>query len=211
MQQRREKIIFTAFRLFCARGIEHVPLTEVAKASGVGETTIYRYFETKTALVLEAFVKLWDSIMSHVEESAESARDYPSLSGHEQIGVWLDAFQQLYQQNTDFILFSYEAKLYLLRHQVKLSRNQQDMLMQSIKEPCLNALEKGRADGSIPIAQDSEDIFYAIWGAVRGYIVKIAIYGELYGNDSPWESRYEVMKTGILSALRAGWKIPPQK
>lgn len=209
IQERRERIILTAFHLFCERGIEDVPLTEIARAARVGETTIYRYFENKTNLVVEAFVKLWDSIMGHVEKSVETIQNYESLSGHQQIAVWIESFRQLYLNSSDFVLFSYEAKLYLLRHKVRLNRLQQDAMMHTFKGPCIAALEKGRRDGSIPIQQDCEDIFYAIWGSIRGYIVKIVIYDGLYGEDSPWESRYEVMKDGILNALSSGWM--PQK
>lgn len=209
MQERRKTIVMTAFKLFCERGIEDVSLIEIARASKVGETTIYRYFENKTTLVLEAFIKLWDMIMTQVEQSAEQHDNYHEMTGYDQIAVWLDAFQQLYQNKADFILFSYEAKLYLLRHKILLNSIQQDALMHSIKPPCLAALEKGKKDGSIPIVEDSEDVFYAMWGAIRGYIVKIVIYNSLYGEDSPWESRYPVMKTGILSALRSGWNTPP--
>lgn len=208
MRERRKTIVMTAFQLFCERGIEDVSLVEIAKAANVGETTIYRYFENKTTLVLEAFIKLWDMIMRQVEQAAEHYDNYYALTGYDQIAVWLDAFQQLYQNKADFILFSYEAKLYLLRHKIKLNSIQQDALMHSIKPPCLAALEKGKADGSIPILEDSENVFYAMWGAIRGYIVKIVIYDSLYGEDSPWESRYQVMKTGILSALRSGWNAP---
>lgn len=205
MKERRKTIIDTAFRLFCERGIEDVPLAEIAKEAKVGETTIYRYFDNKTTLVLEAFVILWDMIMSKVEQTVENTENYQLLTGFEQMAVWLDSFRQLYINNSDFILFSYEAKLYLLRHKIKLNRFQQDTLMQSIKGPCLAALEKGRKDGSIPVKQDLEDIFYAVWGSIRGYIVKIAIYNELYGEDSPWESRYKIVEEGILTALKDGW------
>lgn len=208
MLERRKTIILTAFHLFCERGIEDVPLTEIAKAAKVGETTIYRYFENKTNLVLEAFIKLWDLIMSHVEESVKGAGNYSTLTGYEQIARWIDSFRQLYMNQSDFILFSYEAKLYLLRHKVKLNRYQQDTLMHAIKGPCLAALEKGKADGTIPIRQSCDDVFYAMWGSIRGYIVKIVIYNGLYGEDSPWESRYRVMESGILSALRSGWTAP---
>lgn len=208
IQERRERIILTAFHLFCERGIEDVPLLEIARAAKVGETTIYRYFENKTNLVVEAFVKLWDSIMGHVEKSVESVGNYDSLTGYQQIAAWIESFRQLYLNNADFVLFSYEAKLYLLRHKVRLNRFQQDAMMHAFKGPCIAAVEKGKADGSTPIPQDSEDVFYAIWGSIRGYIVKIVIYNGLYGEDSPWESRYEVMKDGILSALSSGWAPP---
>lgn len=208
MQERRKTMIQTAFRLFCDRGIENVSLSEIAKTAKVGENTLYRYFENKEKLVLEAFVKLWDTIMHDVEQTVEEVPNYDALSGYGQIRAWLEGFRHLYQNDKEFVLFSYEAKLYLLRHHIKLDRFQQDMLMQAFHGPCLAALEKGKADGSIPVTESSEDLFYAIWGSIRGYVVKIVIYGELYGDDSPWESRYEAMERGILCALSSGWSPP---
>lgn len=208
MQRRRETIIDTAFRLFSDYGIERVSLSKIAKTARVSENTIYRYFANKESLVLEAFVMLWDTIMQSVEQAVESIPNYDAMSGYGQVRVWIEGFRHLYQINQQFVLFSYEAKLYLLRQNIKLDKFHQDALMQSFRGPCLAALDKGKKDGSIPVKEDSEDLFYAIWGSIRGYVVKIVIYGELYGEDSPWESRYQVMENGILSALSSGWSPP---
>lgn len=208
MQKRRETIIQNAIQLFCERGIESVKLTEISAKSKVGKATIYRYFGNKEKLVLEAFINLWDTIMSKVDEIVEGTPNYSLLTGYEQIKVWIEGFRHLYQVNEDFVLFSYEAKMYLLRHNVKLDKLQQDTLMQAFRAPCLAALDKGKKDGSIPVRENSENIFYAIWGSIRGYVVKIVVYDKLYEEDSPWESRYQVMENGILSALHAGWDPP---
>lgn len=210
MQARKETMIQTAFRLFCDRGIENVSMLEIAKQAQVGENTLYRYFANKETLVLEAFIKLWDTIMHNVEEVVESVPNYDALTGYGQMRVWLKGFRHLFQSDKEFVLFSYEAKLYLLRHSIRLDRFQQDALMQSFRGPCMAALEKGKADGSIPAKESNEDLFYSIWGTIRGYVVKVVIYGELYGEDSPWESRYEVMTRGILSALSSGWSPPEE-
>lgn len=201
IEKRRERIILTAFELFCKRGIESVSMAEIAKSARVGETTLYRYFETKTNLVSEAFVKLWDFIMSHLKESILATENYPNLSGYEQIATWVESLRSLYQNNADFILFSYEAKFYLVRNNVKLNRNQQDILMHAIRKPCMQSIEKGKADGSILKTIDSEDVFYVIWGAIRGFIVKIVIYDRLYSGESPWKEKYDVLKAGILRAI----------
>lgn len=208
MQVRRETMIQTAFRLFCDRGIEHVSLSEIARKAHVGENTVYRYFTNKETLVVEAFFKLWDAIIQEVERNVADTPRYDDLTGYHQVRIWIESFRFLYQTHREFVLFSYEAKLYLLRQQVKLSRLHQDTLMRTFRGPCLAALEKGKADGSIPAEENSEDLFYAIFGALRGYIVKIVIYGSLYGEDSPWESRYRIVERGILSALRSGWNLP---
>lgn len=206
LQKRREGIIQTAFLLFCEKGIEAVRLTEIARKSHVSEATIYRYFGNKEQLVLEAFVKLWDNIMRNVYQIVIGMPDYEAMTGYEQMRAWLDGFCHLYQKDGDFVLFSYEAKMYLLRHDIRMDKMHQDVLMHSWRTSCLDALEKGKKDGSMPVEADGEDLFYAIWGTIRGYVAKIVIYDKLYEGDSPWENRYETVKNGILCALRAGWR-----
>lgn len=206
--ERRKTIINAAFQLFCDSGIEAVPLSKIAQKAKVSENTLYRYFGSKETLVMEAFIKLWDTIMQYVDQLAESIPNYGDLTGYGQMQVWIESFRHLYQFDKDFVLFSYEAKLYMVRHNIKLDKFQQDMLMQSFRGPCLKALEKGKMDGSIPVKEDSEDMFYAIWGAIRGYVVKIVIYENLYGEDSPWENRYNVLAKGILKSLSCGWDPP---
>lgn len=203
MQQRREMIIMTAFRLFCSEGIEHVTIARIARESKVGETTVYRYFANKTELVLQTFLRVWDMIMTQVERTVESVAEYSDMSGYRQIETWLRAFQVLYSPSSeDFVLFSYEAKLYLVRQKVKLDLYCQDLLMHAVKGPCIAAFEKGKLDGSISSQLTGEDFFYTAWGAVRGYIVKIVIYGKLYGEDSPWKSRYLILTQSILELLQ---------
>lgn len=204
MQERRNTVIQVASRLFCERGIKGVSLLEIAQKAHIGEKTIYRYFNNKETLVLETFVMMCDAIMQNVEQIVENVPHYNDLTGYEQMGVWLAGFGHLFQADKEFVLFSYEAKLYLLRHHVTLDPHHQDALIRSFRSPCLAALNKGKADGSITVQMSSEDLFYAIWGAVRGYVVKIVVYEALYGEESPWESRYEVMTRGILSALSSG-------
>lgn len=204
--ERKEMIIHTAFKLFCKQGIDRVTMLQISRSAGVGETTMYRYFDDKITLVQETFIRLWDTIMTHLEETVETTEDYNELTGIKQVEVWLKAFKALYVEHADFILFSYEAKLYMVRHKVHLSKYQQDILMHALKGPFINALEKGKADGSITSTLDNEDVFYSIWGAIRGYVVKIVVYAELYGGDSPWEPRYPIISRSILTMLRSGGK-----
>lgn len=209
-QQRKQRIIETAFRLFRKEGIEHVPLSDIAKASGVGNTTIFRYFSNKPQLVFMTLCHLWEQIGKGIADAVDQTPDYGSMTGYQQFRVWLECWRQLYLQSADFVLFSYESKLYLVRNNIQITQEQYNHLMKGIKFRCIGALEKGKADGSIPVERDSEDLFYAIWGAIRGYIVKIVVYRLLCEDGGPWESRYDDLEEGILSSLNAGWTTPDQ-
>lgn len=203
---RRERIINTAFRLFCRVGIERVTIASIAKEAKVGESSIYRYFTNKPLLVLATLDVLWRSIGARLERSAADYDNYGNMTGLEQISVHLDAFLHLYLDSSDYVIFSYEAKLYLQRNGLSLSQQEFDSLMEEIREPCLASLQKGREDGTIPVGESIEDLFYAIWGAIRGYIVKMVIYDSLCREGNPWVGRYAVLKQGILNALSTSWE-----
>lgn len=208
---RKERIIQTAFELFCKEGIEGVTLEQVAKKAGVGNTTIYRYFINKSLLVQETLSILWKSIGEKLEIGKTNVENYRQRTGRDQILIHLEDLRKLYLENREYILFAYEAKLYLVRNGVQLSQNEYDYLMFDIKQPCIEAINKGKKDGSIPSQCDSEDLFYTIWGCVRGYIVKIVLYGSLCPEDRMWESRYSILEDGIVCALASGWKISAAK
>ena len=206
MRQRREFIIEQAYQLFSTNGIQKVNVREIAKASKVSENTIYRYFDNKEKLVLETLVYVWNSIMTEIETEVNASADYQSKNGFEQLRIWILQLKELYIQKREFVLFSFEAKIDLLRHKEKLDAAHQNVMLDRVHRGLIAAIDKGKKDGSVPIAVNSEDVFYAIWGTLRGYIAKIVIYGELEDEDSPWEKRYEVVENGILCALRNGWK-----
>lgn len=207
---RKTRILYAAFKLFCQQGIEQVTLADIAKEAKVGNTSVYRYFKNKPLLVKETLSVLWKELSIRLEENATSTKDYDNMTGCEQLKVQMDVCRSLYLDNSEYVLFSYETKLYLARNNIKLTRLQYDNLMFEIKTPCMEAIEKGKADGSIPSTVDSEDLFFAIWGAIRSYIMKIVVYNELCYDGGPWKERYHVLEKGLLSALAAGWHMPQE-
>lgn len=69
-RETRQRISNVATELFLARGFEAVAVTEVAAAAGVSEKTVYNYFPTKEALVL-------DQIQGQIERLIGAVRDRP--------------------------------------------------------------------------------------------------------------------------------------
>ena len=55
--ERREKIIDVAFRLFVDKKIESVTMGEIAKEAGIGRATLFRYFPGKLELVIAVNTK----------------------------------------------------------------------------------------------------------------------------------------------------------
>ena len=61
--ERREKIIDVAFRLFVNKKIESVTMGEIAKEAGIGRATLFRYFPGKLELVIAVNTKEWTGFL----------------------------------------------------------------------------------------------------------------------------------------------------
>src|SRR5437764_14964145 len=68
----RQELSDTATTLFMERGFDGVRVAEIAEVCGVSETTVFNYFPTKEALVLD-----------RLETTMPSLRDTPSAPGPE--------------------------------------------------------------------------------------------------------------------------------
>lgn len=202
LQERRERIIEMAFGRFCEHGIEKVTLSDIAKASRVGDSTIYRYFGTKPKLVSYTLNTLWRTVSLEIEEAIEKTEGFDRMNGFQQTEVRLNTLCNLYEIHAKYVLFSYEAKLYLQRSGEQYTVGMIDHMMEEIKGPSIASLKKGVKDGSIRLWADEEDVFYAVWGCVRGYIGKIVVYSGLCMNQDPWKSRYGLVVNGMLRLLK---------
>lgn len=200
-QERRERIINTAFALFSKKGIDRVTMTEIARVSGVANISVYRYFETKLDLTMETISLLWREIVAEMTQHIDET--YDTKPGFEQLQTLLDGFEYLFEQKSNYVLFSYEYKLYLIRHGVILSEKRVSDLLDPLHQKYLSALEKGLSDGSIRPLGTAEDMYWAIWGMMRGYVAKIAIYERMYEGVNMWKSRFLLARTMLETALRS--------
>jgi AcrR family transcriptional regulator len=64
----RQELSDTATRLFLDRGFDHVTVAEVARECGVSETTVFNYFPTKEALLLDRLDGAVNAIIGAIAE-----------------------------------------------------------------------------------------------------------------------------------------------
>ena len=60
MADKNQRILQSAFTLFAANTIEKVKLTEVAEAANIGIASLYRYYPSKSELVLAVSIWAWE-------------------------------------------------------------------------------------------------------------------------------------------------------
>ena len=110
--ERRRRLLEAGFRLFAARTIEAVKLTDIAEAAGLGIVTLYRYFKTKPDLVIELGTKKWIEYYAEVEK-AYAARGGDRMNAAEEMEFFLDSIIELYRSHKDVLKFNRNFDTYV--------------------------------------------------------------------------------------------------
>jgi AcrR family transcriptional regulator len=71
-EERRKQIIENTVHLVAKHGVEGTTTMRIAKATGVAEPTLYRYFPTRRDMLLAALDDVFDSALQVVSASTES-------------------------------------------------------------------------------------------------------------------------------------------
>ena len=66
----RNAVMEKSYELFSEKSIEKVTIAEIARASGYGDMTVYRYFPTKPMLVVAVATWKWGQLYREVVEKA---------------------------------------------------------------------------------------------------------------------------------------------
>jgi AcrR family transcriptional regulator len=90
-EERRRQILRAAVDVFARMGYESAGTVDIARAAGIGEPTIYRYFGSKRDVYIAAVAQASDEILEAWRQIAADAPD--ALAALQRIGVWY--FQQL--------------------------------------------------------------------------------------------------------------------
>lgn len=84
-------MVAAALELFRTRSLENVSTDAIAREAGVGKATLYRYFDTKQALVRACL----DEVLARLNlrlEAAEAAPDAPPERLRRIVGAMVEAF-----------------------------------------------------------------------------------------------------------------------
>ena len=119
--ERREKIIDVAFRLFVDKKIESVTMGEIAKEAGIGRATLFRYFPGRPMssvgdipaigrliFTLDSFIEMYQTHKALLRYN-DNFNHYVSHSGRKDLQM--DEFNQaLFSANTRFHMMYEKAK-----------------------------------------------------------------------------------------------------
>ncbi|MEG1725564.1 MAG: TetR/AcrR family transcriptional regulator [Anaerovoracaceae bacterium] len=200
LQIRKERIIHTAYQLFCDSNIDAVSLETIAKQSDVAPNSIFRYFGSKAALVQCTQTVLWQEITTHILSESKEKIDL-SKNGLEEMEALLSGFYLLYKNHRRYVLFASDYKQFLVRNHIKISESDNQEMLRPAYSACSVALVRGREDGSITKKEPIDVQFLGIWAVMRGFVEEIAVYDVIYSGVNPWRDKFDYVLKCTLKAL----------
>lgn len=146
--ERINRVIQAAKVEFGIHGITNSKLRKIAKRALVGEASLYRYFDDKTALVKMVALEYWenyvllfnDYLATHIKESD---------NGVQKVEVFLNIFHDLYDHHHDFLKFMEDFDNHMISHKHINTQSSVGELVLSVKKMYLDIFDEGLADGSI--------------------------------------------------------------
>lgn len=181
-QEKYDHFLEKGFKLFADKGIEQVTMQEIAEASEVGRATMFRYFPTKTELVVAIGTWKWKEYIEW-HNSLLTAEEMEKLTGAEYLKFFIDSFLELYRNQKDILRFNYNFNSFLAYQkgtsEQKLPYTQMtDALGVQFHE----LYERGRRDGTIntdiPEPTMFSGIFHIMLAAVTRYAVGLVVVNE---------------------------------
>ncbi len=197
-QEKFDRILEAGFGLFAERGIGQVTLPEVAKAAGVGIATLFRYFPTKTELVVAIATRKWKEYIDW-HNSLLSAEEMQSLTGAAYLKFFADSFLELYRNHKDILRFNYEFNAFVRgaewTDEQKLPYLQ---MVNKLGEQFHELYERGTKDGTLNTDISEQKMFsstfHIMLAAVTRYAAGLAVV-----NESDPESELVMLGELLLS------------
>lgn len=165
---RKDRIMDAALRIFAEKGFQNATITEISKAAGVSEATIYEYFGTKEDLLFAIPEKITNDTFE------KSSKVIPYIKGVEgKIRAILLFYVKLYQSNPNY---SALVLLQLMSNR-RFRQTPAHAAIRTSAHTLLDCIREGIADGTFK--KDSNP--YLIRSVFMGTIEHLFIHWHMQG------------------------------
>ena len=181
-QDKYDSILEESFKLFAKKGIEPVIMTEIASVCGVGRATLFRYFPSKTDLVIAIAIQKWTEFIEWYG-SLLSPEETEKLTGAQYLKYYLDSFLELYRNHKDMLCFNYDFNSFVRNAEWSQEQKvQYEKVASSFGKIFHELYTRGMQDGTLNSAISEQTMysstFHIMLAAVTRYAVGLAVVFE---------------------------------
>lgn len=179
-------IIDVATELFLTRSISLVTIKDIATEAGVGEMTIYRYFEKKQNIVLAVVLRLQQNVTSKYFILGNGK------TGYEQLSIFYHSYLDIFNDLPDYYRFIKQFDAYMLENSDISSLKGYEDAVNAFKDNYLSSYHLGLKDGSIKENIDIEMFYYATTHSLLELCKKLSEREGLLSQDQKIEKGLEI-------------------
>jgi AcrR family transcriptional regulator len=183
---RREELVFAAWRVIAARGIDEVTIREIARESGYSSGVLAHYFENKDDLLAHALRLSHTRIRKRYDAEVETPIVADALKAILLDNLPLDEQRDLETR----IEMSFWARA--LRNEAlhQIQQEESEGLRGLLRE----LVEKSQRDGAISADHDREEVLELLGAMIDG----ISLHALLYPDRLPPERQAAVMEFALM-------------
>lgn len=153
-----------ALECFIKNGISNTKVSEIAAAAGLTERSVYRYFPTKSDILIASAFRYWERVKECI------------CRVHGQINIILNSYANMLFVDPEGIRFSLDAEVALFsagknEHVV----NRPPERFETYKGPLSIAVRKGLADGTVDPAADIKQLYYNAYDSILGMMQRLTV------------------------------------
>ena len=182
---KRDYIVDCAKKLFLSRSISEITIKDISATSGIGEATIYRYFQTKENLASSVSVSLQKDILKLPHS------DF-SKSGLEQIEDFYSLFEKIFKEHPNYYRFIFEFDTLYLKN---IKDTDYSLSLDVFHDLFIKSYEVGLKDGSIKNQKNIDLFYYSSTHALLELCKKLASV------ESPLKQDQKISKSSEINYL----------
>jgi TetR/AcrR family fatty acid metabolism transcriptional regulator len=163
---KRKRILDAAVRVFARKGFHATRVSEVAKAAGVADGTIYLYFESKDALLVSLFEDRVERLLAFLDTELPRAR-----TASEKLRRVIELQLGLLESERDLA----EVLTVILRQSTKLMKEHAAPKFNAYIDVIARVVADGQASGELRSDVAPRLVARAIFGALDGIAMTWAL------------------------------------
>lgn len=194
----------SGFRLFSEKGIDPVKMSDIVEDCGVSRQSLYRYFSTKTDLVIAIGAWKWKEYISrYVEKMPGEKRD--ELTAADRMRMYLDAFIDLYRNYKDILRYNYYFNSFLANEQTFSDQKQLfTEMIDNLRSAFHRLYEKGQEDGTLRTDLPESVIFSSSLHIMLAAATRYAMGLVYVAEDHDPETELILLKEALLRMYIVG-------
>ena len=197
-QEKYDHILDEGFKLIAEKGIGAVIMPEVAKASGISPATIFRYFPSKTEMIVAIATRKWREYIDW-HNSLLTSVEMEKLTGAEYLKFFLDSFLELYRSHKDILRFNYDFNSFVRNAEWTEEQKQPYIdMVTTLGKQFHELYERGMKDGTLKTDISEQTMFSSTFHIMLAAITRYAV-GLAVVNESDPENELMMLANMMLS------------